>query len=76
MPLLTIIFWVGGIISLILAWSAGTGLVFGKADAFWYLNALALGVLAIGGRGKKPGSCRKGDCSSGACGGCKDGVCK
>jgi len=75
-PLLTLVFWVGGIIALVLAWSAGDGMILGKADAYWYLNALALGVLAMGGRGKKLGSCRKGACGHGMCGGCKDGMCK
>lgn len=74
-PLLSLAFWVAGIIALVLAWSAGDGMIWGKADAFWYLNSLALGVLAMGGRGKKLGSCRKGACGS-SCGGCKDGVCK
>lgn len=77
-PLLTLAFWVGGIVCLVLAWSAGVDTVLGKPDLFWYLNAVALGVLAIGGRGKKFGACRKGacGCGSGTCGGCKDGVCK
>jgi hypothetical protein len=75
-PLLSIIFWVGGIVALVLAWSAGDGMIWGKADAYWYLNALALGVLAVGGRGKKFGSCRGGSCGQGSCGDCKDGTCK
>lgn len=76
-PLLSIVFWIGGIAALVLAWSAGDGMAWGRPDAFWYLNALSLGVLAMGGRGKKLGSCRKmgAGCGS-ACGGCKDGVCK
>src|SRR5689334_21362945 len=69
-PILSLVFWVGGIVALVLAWAAGDQMVWGKADAFWYLNALALGVLATYGRGKKWGSCR-----GGACNNCKDGVC-
>lgn len=75
-PMLSLVFWVAGIVSLVLAWSAGDGMIWGKADAFWYLNALSLGVLAMGGRGKKIGSCRKGSCGSGAHGDCKEGSCK
>jgi|GEM_PF-2366000 len=75
-PLVSLIFWVASIVALVFAWVAGDTAVFGKADAFWYLNALALGVIAIGGRGKKPGMCRKGVCGSGKCGDCKDGTCK
>ena len=75
-PLLSIVFWVAGIAALVLAWLAGDGMIWGKADAFWYLNALALGVLAIGGHGKKLGSCRKGARDHGMCGDCKDGTCK
>lgn len=75
-PLLSLIFWIGGIVALILAWSAGDSLLLGKADAYWYLNALALGVLAAAGRGKKLGACRKSGCGTGGCSGCKDGVCK
>ncbi len=76
-PILSLVFWIGGIIALILAWAATNGAVLGMTVDFWYLNALALGVLAMGGRGKKFGSCRKGTCcGAGNCGSCKDGVCK
>lgn len=83
-PMLSWIFWVAAIVSLVLAWSAGDGMIWGKADAFWYLNSLALGVLAMGGKGKRmhkggccgKGACANGVCAGGACGSCKEGSCK
>ncbi len=73
-PMLAIIFWIAAIVSLVLAWIAGDSIVFGKADAFWYLNSLALGVLALGGGKVKKWSdcCGKGACTGGHCAG---GVC-
>lgn len=75
-PLLSIILWVGGIVSLVLAWVAGESLALGFDALFWYVNALTLGVLATGARSKKIGACRKGGCGHGSCGDCKDGTCK
>lgn len=64
------VLWVVSLLALIAAWIASNsefGLVWGRDEIHWYLDALVLGVLALGckmHRGK--GDCGK--CDSRGCG--------
>ena len=45
------VLWVGALLALVAAWMASSselGLVLGRDEIHWYLDALALGVLALG----------------------------
>jgi len=50
-PMLGAILWVGAFLALVAAWltrTSGTGLFFGVDEIHWYLDAIVLGVLALG----------------------------
>ena len=64
-PWLGGLLWLAAAVALILAWSAGSsefGLVWGRDELHWYLDAIVLGVLALGCKLH----CSRGDC--GKCG--------
>ncbi|MEK7115217.1 MAG: hypothetical protein AAB847_02570 [Patescibacteria group bacterium] len=64
-PMLGGVLWVAAAIALIAAWMASSsdiGLVYGRDELHWYLDAIVLAVLALGckihcGRGDGCGMC-------------------
>jgi hypothetical protein len=48
LPIFSNLFWFGALLSVVCAWLAGEGTVWGWAAEIWYVNALALGILSIG----------------------------
>jgi hypothetical protein len=59
-PVLSVVLWLGGVASLVLAWVglARQSLVLGLEPLAWYYNALIMGVLAMAGKqGMHCGGC-------------------